>query len=372
MMRAWLRRVAITLSVMAIASPTYADLTIVRNQIPPFCNNAYELILPGMAREIQVLDAQFRDLFIMQALGHQGILAIDGAIKRPSMGKIQTLEEALHLADLLMDDPGTYGPVLQQLAKLTPSQRWALYLNSGFHAVPTHSDGHREMNLEVIDHFPKNAPGEDPARVADIGLGAANLIVAAAVRNPFGITYGIEIAGTGLNVGTQRLNLISDAASARFNDPGHAQTGRFWVARGSATDPHLYKGQKFDAASMVLTLFAIPPAQRAKALKNIYDSLEPGAKFVLVDPLPVFSDKKVARRFLQDIITSAYKNNTDLTALDISVLVANNAHNLFKTEFLTAEEQKAMGESVGFKAIGDGRSVYYGIANMQVFEKPLQ
>ena len=132
----------------------------------------------------------------------------------------------------------------------------------------------------------------------------------------------------------------------------------------------MFETPKFDAGSMVLTLFAIPPAQRKAALSNMYNSLKPGARFVLIDPIPSLNNSSDGKTFLREIVKNAYQNNTDLTALDLAILTAKNAHNLLKTEFLGPQAQRALGESVGFKAIGTQQSVYYGIATMTVFEKP--
>jgi ubiquinone/menaquinone biosynthesis C-methylase UbiE len=350
-----------------LASFAYGD----RVMLPPFCQNAYKLLSPGDSRRIQIEDTQLRELFIMQALGPEGMAAIRLATGFEPFHRVQSLEEALAIVDRVSDDPTAYGPVNTVLNDLSGPKSWALYLNTGFHAVSTYTDGHREMVQKAIDQFPGiQIIGHTP-RFLDVGIGNGNLVAAAAIEHPQSIVQGLDIAGAGLNISTYRLNELTDIASRKFNDPGLENVGRFWVGRGSASDGQMFKNQKFDAASMVLTLFAVPSSQRQKALQNIYDSLEPGGRFVLIDPIPKVGDPSAGRKFLREIVKNAYKNNTDLTAADLAILTAKNAHNLLKTDFLTAEQQRAMGEAAGFKMIGRQEPAYYGICTMTVFEKPL-
>ncbi len=353
-----------------LTSAVFADDRIA---IPPFCNNSLILLSPEIAAKIQREDAQLRELFVRQALG-EGLIFIEQSIARPAFGKIESLADALRLVDLVADHPTVYGPINDVLGRLSPARNWALYLNTGFHAVPTHTDGHREMVQQTIDHFPRfdgaTALNGSPPLVLDVGIGDGNLGIATVVRNPRTILSGIDIAGAGINISNWRLNEITDLNAAKYSDPGLANFGRFWTGRGSASDPHMFPIEQYDAASMVLTLFAVPTAQRKTALQNIYNSLKPGAKFILIDPVLQANDAATGRQFLKEIVRSAYRNNPDLTALDVAILTAKNAHSLFKTDFMTPAEQQSFVEAVGFRHLTTSQPVYYGIANMQVFEKP--
>ncbi len=306
----------------------------------------------------------------MHALGEQGILTMQKILKRPPFEKVQTVEDALAIVDQVANDPSAYQPINEILNKLSPGRSWALYLNTGFHAVSTHTDGHRDMVQETITEFPKSESGTNPVRIFDVGIGNGNAVIAAAIRDPHAIVHGLDIAGAGLNISMWRLNTGADEAAEKHSDPGLASVGRFSMARGSATDPLMFPPQQFDGGSMVLTLFAIPTAQRKQALQNIYNSLKPGAKFVLIDPVTKISDPAVGKIFLKEIVRNAYQNNPDLSALDVALLTAKNAHQLLKINFMESEQQQSIVESVGFRHVAAPHPVYYGYASMQVFEKP--
>ena len=343
--------------------------TFARVSLPPYCNMLSKFVSDADISRIQLEDSQRRELLIIQALGPERMLTIENALGVPPLSAVSTEAEALAIVSRMMDEPQVYGPVVRILNDLPSNRSWALYLNTGFHAVSTYTDGHRDMVQKAIREFPHEG-SFGPARVLDVGIGNGNLVIAAAVDNSTRIVTGIDFAGAGHTISTMRMNDISDIATAKFNDPGMERTGRFMFGRGSATDPHMFRGQQFDGASMVLTLFAIPPSQRKAALKNVFESLAPGARFVLMDPIPKANTADEGRLFLRTIVSNAWQNNRELTALDVAILTAKNAHGLLKIDFLSPETQKEMAEEVGFRAVAGPEIGYYGLVNMQIFEKP--
>jgi len=337
--------------------------------MPPLCNNLLRLVDPGDVRKLQIADKHDREYLITEALGPEKIAVLEKVLRRPIFAKIESEAEALAMLHAVLDDPTIYKPLIAVRQDLSADQDWALYLNSGFHAVSTYTEGHREMVMSAIDQFPKSAE-DRPTRAIDVGLGNGNLMIAAAVADTKILMNGVDIAGPGLDITARRMNRIANIAAQKNNDPGLMNSGRFNVGRGNAADSHLLSGRKFDAASMVLTLFAVPPNLRKQVCRNIYDSLEPGSRFVLIDPVPKVNDPAAGRIFLEEIVKAAYRNNPELNVLDVAILAVKNGHGLLQISFNSPAEQKALVESVGFRAVSEPEAMYYGITSMQVFEKP--
>jgi putative acetyltransferase len=356
----------LTLLILFVSGYSWSD----RTTSPFLCDGLSRLISPEAVKRIASEDLSRRQTEAIRIIGAEGMLQIEKALGRPPFQRIESEREALDLFDRVATDSNVFKPINDILQKLPPHQRWAVYLVTGFHAVSTHSSGHREMVQHTVDVLPKAALlGGNSPRWADFGIGNAALMAAGMASNPRAHVVGVDVAGASLNRSMDALNAIADQVQIDRDGPSRYDFGRFSLHRGSASDPTLLDGQQFDGSSWVLTLFALPKNERAQALRLTADRLFPGGKSVLIDPLPAVSGAD-GTTFLRQIIASAYRNNEELNALDVALLTAMNVHGLFRIDFMTAAEQTALGRSAGLEPVGAAQPVYYGIASMQVFEKP--
>lgn len=343
-----------------------------RTPVPLYCNNVLGRVPDSVLTVMRREDNELRQLFIRQALGDGGLNQIASLLGGVNpFDKVQSKKDALKLVDRAFDDPNFYEPILRILNSMSNAQSWALYLNSGYYAISTHTDGHRAMVQQSADLLPSGSGPGGPIATVDYGMGAGNMALATAVADPSRIVHGIDIAGAGIDISTFRLNRLSDWVSQTYNDPGFTRYGRFSIGRRSITDTQLLPNQQFDAATMMLTLFTVPEPQRLQALQNVFASLKPGATFVLIDPAAMAHDPANGRKFLRTIVEEAWRNNPDLTNLDVAILAVKNAQALLKTstQFYEPSQLRKLAEQAGFR-LRSSSSAYYGCATMLVLEKP--
>ncbi|MBY0372271.1 GNAT family N-acetyltransferase [bacterium] len=340
-----------------------------RTSVPFLCDNIFSVLPANSVELIANEDRDRRQLQIQSSLGPQGLATIEKAIGASPFHKVQTEEEALAIFDKVASDPDAHQPIQEALSRLTDPQKWALYLITGFHAVSTHTDGHRSMVQQSVDAFPKAALfGGSSPHLLDVGIGNGNLIGSAMASNPRAMIMGLDVAGGSLSRSMDVLNSVADQIQAQHAGPRMFDYGRFGLLRGSAFDPQLLRGQQFDGISSVLTMFALPETQRLPAFNLMSNQLVPGGTMTYIDPTPEF--KRNPREFLRTLVKDAYKNNEDLTALDVALLTVFNMGDFQKIHFLDPHEQRNLGIAAGLTPIGPSQPVYYGFANMTVFQKP--
>lgn len=342
-----------------------------RATLPFLCSNISKILPKASIDRIAAEDSTRRDDEVTRFLGVDGLSKIEKALGFAPFYKLQTEKELLRIFESVSFDPAVFEPINQVLNKLSGNRRWALYLMTGFHAVATHSDGHREMIEGSAEMFPKAALlGGNSPKLLDIGIGNGNLLAASMASNPKAILYGVDVAGGSLSRCMAVINSIADEVQDTQPPAKRFDYGRFGLIRGSASDPHLLDGKRIDGASIVLTLFTLPAAERKQVLRLMAERINPGGTLVLVDPVPNAGTAQNAIAIMQTVMKSAFRNNEELTALDVAIVTAMNMHSLLKTDFLSAEQQTKLGEEVGLIPVGSPKNVYYGIANRQVFEKP--
>jgi putative acetyltransferase len=342
-----------------------------RTSLPFICSNIAKVLPQDAIDRIAAEDRRRREDEVFRILDPEAMTRIERALGIAPFSKLQAKEEALKIFDRVTFDPDAYQPINQVLNALSASRRWALYLITGFHAVATYTDGHREMIQESAGSLPRSALlGGSSPRLLDIGIGNGNLLAATMATNPKAVLFGVDIAGASQNRSMAVINSIADEVQARYPSHKRSDYGRFGFIRGSASDPDILLGQKFDGVSIVLTLFAVPSGEREQALRIVAEHVNPGGTVTLVDPVPSVGTAANAKSLIQLVVATAFRNNEELTALDVAILTAMNMHNLLKTEFLSAEQQTQLGQKVGLVPCGPAKPIYYGIASMQVFEKP--
>ncbi len=342
-----------------------------RKSLPFLCSNISRVLPKEAIEQLAAEDRVRRNSEVVCLLGEENLGVLKKILGADPFKKIEFETEALDIFENLAFLPEYFQPFNHILNELSSPQKWGLYLLTGFHAVATHSEGHRSMVQEAVFHLPQAAVrGGSFPNLMDVGIGNGNILAASLAQNPKAILWGVDIAGGSLNRSMSVINSLVDKVQASQTAERAQDYGRFALVRGSATDPMLIEGAKFDGISMVLTLFTLPPSQREQALRLLFEKLNPGGQLILAEPVPSVGSPANGICLLRDLLRSAFRNNEELTVLDVAMLTAMNCHNLFQLAFLTAEEQKAMAEKVGFVAKGVGVPVYYGVANLQVFEKP--
>ncbi len=344
--------------------------TIERVPVAPICTRALGAFATADLEAIRRDDNMFREFLLRKTFGEAGLKILEKVIGAPCFERVQTLADALRIVDRAMDDPRFYKPILQILNALPPAESWAAYINSGYYAAG-HTDGNREMIDLAVGQLPTQSGGRGPVRKIDWGMGSGSAVVADMIINPEGIVHGMDIAGAGLTVGMFRANRVSDLLSVKYTDPGFTTYGRFSLSRGSITDPVSVLKNHFDGGTMVLALFTVPLNERPIGLANSYDSLRPGGVLSFVDPVDKLHEPAIARQLLENVVKSSYRNNPDLTYLDVAILAVKNAQQLLQksTQFMDPSQHRHMIQQAGF-VVGSQQPIYYNIATMIKATKP--